>query len=278
MDRVIKWGVITTALYYLAACLLTIIFFNVTDLSLVPVPPVERDNVVQWLLFTSGCIAIMLALRLLVIYKERHRNVTFILAAIFLCDGVSAILEVIRGFYRFQDTAFNTLTSNSFFFILCVGTFFTAYFVVEVFYEGSTKPKNEKRLTIIGISLAIFLGFIVKEAFLKAETIEVTLFGVILVVIEMYVYTALTLAAFKQSRRLEDQVAKQGFRLIGVGGFSLILYFICLFVFYIVKTMDEGAGLNVLNWIAQSFLVASMLLLFIGFTKPMKSSTRTTND
>lgn len=268
MDRLIKLSALVTTVFFVCASIVTILTYSVTNLSLSI--PTNEDYVVVFLLFCSSIIAFMLALRLRAINRERHNKVTQILMFIFLCNGASTMYEVIRGFVKFQDKNFDAFVSNGFYYILCLGTFLTAFFVIEVFYDGLTSQKNKVVLGIIALALISFAGFLFKEVFISAETIEVAIFGLILVITEMYVYVTLTKAAYVQSRRLEDSLARQGYQLIGLGGLTLTLSFILVFLFYILKTIETVQTPDIINWIAQCLIVTSLLLLYTGFTKPMK--------
>jgi hypothetical protein len=269
MQRLVKWGFLITFGFIATLNLVTILFFNVQDFTIIP--RANGDVFVSILLLVSMAFAFLLSFRLGQARRDRKNPIAEILLSFIIMNGFAAGVQAIIGVIEFQNLHFDNLWTGTSYYFLSAATFFLFYFILEIFKSGIASSSNARALAILGVLMIVFSGYIVKDLLFDSTSEETIGFGLLMVVAVMFVYISLARFAFRHSRKSQDLQAKRGFNLIGASGICFVIGFLFIFVFNAIGSSPNDPVFAVINWVANSAILVGMFLIYTGFTLPMRN-------
>lgn len=187
------------------------------------------------------------------------------LASVAVASASWALMTVFHFVDSNLDFFWRSLPS----FFLYSGIFFIMWFTLDLFYGGMDVKKNR-------MYLAVGALFVVALELLTTLTVimeEVILFSIvsaaILSVAGVFATTLLAGAGFTASRRVLETEPNRSMHMIGFSGVALAAGFVLQIAFVAIY---YGLTMNLpqILWFSWTFWILGSILLYFGFTLPMK--------
>jgi len=271
MNRILK-GVYIISFTFIGILLLHCLVTNPRDIKWVYR---ENPDLISAILMIATCSVCMLMVgRLVLVHRKKKRNplVVELLISIFLFLGLTLLLEGVFSIIRVTPRQLNLVGSQSVFFFLAAAGFLLTQFQIEVFSGGMSDKRNKVWLIIVGfIALTLDVG-IMKDTLFGSEVWELTIIGAPAIFVLYYLFITLAISSLRTSKKVEDPIAKQGFKLMGWGWSVIFIGFLFLIIggFFDFQNFIEPILFITLSIMTFAIVFIGTTLLYIGFIFPMK--------
>lgn len=270
MSKFSKYFMIIGFIIIAVIGIINILYFNVTNFTLTLRE--EFSPISGGMTLGTGIVAIAMVIQLVKTKREKQSDVASFLIGYFIFTGISATVNGIFSFIEFELVEFDVFFTASTYWFLGIGFMFLLFFNMEVFSDGLAEKKNKILAIVIGIGTATFMIFMVKDMLVSSETTEIIIFGVIQLIIAMFIYAQLVKNSsqlYKYFKREGDNVKKRGFLFLMLSGIFLMLGFLLLLIFQVAR-QDGGTAESPMNWLSLILLLCGYISLYVGFVYPAK--------
>ncbi len=260
---IIGLGIIVTAFF------LVIGIKNVTDYSI---------NLVVGEFPTSGVLFLVDAgiswIIFLFLIQRNRRKTSEITVNLLIYFLFTAIAMTSQGF--FDTWGFNNLSLNLYgtqmnYLWISESIIIMAYFIFEIFKNGIDQGDNKRWFLVLATIAVGFDFFMALDIFLPLQNYQLILLGVILYVVILTIFTSLGRSAFYLAGRVreEDKVSSTAFRFMGTAGYVLLIAYVMLFVYIILKAvMGSMPEFEPLDHASIIICGVGYVILFMGFLYP----------
>jgi len=221
------------------------------------------DRIIQgiiYLIMLSFCL--IMALKLFKKFKSRRSDVTLILMMYFVFSSMASFLQGFFSVFEFKVREFQVFFTDTAFLFITFANLALSFFIIEVFNKGLDKKKNKIIFAIVSAIVIIANIFLTKNTISSASSIEVLLPMAFSIVVTLWLYFLLIKKSFNLSNRVEGEINKKAFKIIGVSGILLISAYLLL----VIEELIDISGLRYLN--AISFILG-YYFFYKGFVLPM---------
>lgn len=187
------------------------------------------------------------------------------LVSVAIATAFWALMTVVHFVDSNLDFFWRSLPS----FFLYSAVFFIMWFTLDLFYGGMEVKKNRLYLAV-GTILVIVLESLTTLTVLMEDTIVFSILSaVILSVVWIFAMALLAGAGFIASSRVVEAEPKRSMRIIGcsslamAAGFVMQITFVAIYYSFMIN-------LPQILWSSWGFWIVGSVLLYYGFTLPMK--------
>ncbi len=275
MDRVIKWNYLISGAFVGVLIVHSLVTNPVEIVLLYNSTPNLVSAVIM--IATGGVCMLMVGRLLPILWKKKKEPLLVeILISIFLFLGLTILFQGVFSLIHLTPRQLNLAMMQSIFFFLAAAGVFLAQFWFEVF-GGGRKEKGNRAWFIVVTCVAVALDLeIVKDTIIGSEMWELEVVGAPAVFAFLYLVVKLAYSALTTVHKIEDPVVKRSYRLMGAGwGILLFGFFFLIFGgFFDIELLIDQLLYIILSATTFGVIFTGATLLYIGFTLPMKTNTR----
>lgn len=224
------------------------------------------------LFFVNATVCWVIFAYLIHRYRLKHQEMTQILLVYFFFTAIAMSFQGFFDIWGFNNVALNWYGTQMNFLWISESAITMAFFIFDVFKNGLEQGHNKRWFLLLATIAVVFDAFIALGVFIKNDEIGVILLGLVFYIVILTVFTTLTRSGFYLARRVrnEDKISSTAFRLMGLSGLILLLAYIMVFVYIIMKAIAGSLPeFEPFDYAALIILGVGYITLFLGFLYPM---------